>query len=382
MTRPRTYLDYAASTPIDIEVKNLIIKDLDDFANASAQYESGRLSKQKLEEARKHCAKFFQANSDEIIFTSGSTESNNLAILGSVIKKKQGRIISLETEHSSIREPLEKLTHDGFEVIYAKVDKNGSIDLNYFAALLNEDTLLVTISYASGEIGTIQPLSKISQIIKAYNSSRGTKIILHSDASVAAIGLSCDVARLGVDLMTLSASKIYGPKGVGILYVKRGTEISSIQFGGQQEGSLRPGTEPVYLASAMAKSLDLVIINRKKDAQKFKALHGEFIDELKRHGVDYIYNGSRKDRLNNIISISLPGHNGEDLVARLDAEGYEVATGAACEANNEEPNRALLAIGLSRDDAQASLRISLGRKSQKAELKGLALVISDIIQSQ
>jgi cysteine desulfurase len=380
MTKNRVYLDYAASTPIDNEVKQLLIEGLDDYSNASSQYESGRFSKMQLDESRKNCAKFFQANSDEIIYTSGSTESNNLALLGSVQKKKPGRIISIETEHSSIREPLESLSKDGHEVVYVKVDGNGLIDLNDFAQLLNEETLLVSISYASSEIGTIQPISKIAQTIKAYNASRNTRIIFHSDASAAALCLSCDVARLGLDLMTISASKLYGPKGIGILYVKRGTEISAIQYGGQQEGSLRPGTEPVYLATAMAKTLELVSTNRKRDGLQFKKLHDDFITELKRHKIDFIYNGSKKDRMNNIISISVPGHNGEDLVAQLDAIGYEVATGAACEANNEMPNRALLGIGLSREDAQASLRISIGRNSSKSELAGLALAISDIIQ--
>lgn len=380
MNRPKIYLDFAASTPIDDEVKAIMIEYLESFANASSQYTDGRESKLKLDEARKECAKFFQANSDEIVFTSGSTESNNLAILGAVAKKKIGRVISIPTEHSSIREPLDRLSMDGYDVVYAKVDKNGVIDLDDFAKLLNEETILVSISYASSEIGTIQPIGRIAQIVRAYNASRNSRIIFHTDASAAAICLTCDVARLGVDLLTISASKIYGPKAIGILYVKRGTEISAIQYGGKQENSLRPGTEPVYLAAAMSKSLETVYASRKKDTLHYKKLHDLFINSLERHGVEYIYNGSKKDRLNNIISISIPGYNGEDLVARLDADGYEVATGAACEADNEMPNRALLGIGLSTEDAQASLRISLGRQTNNSDLAGLALAISDIIQ--
>ena len=380
MIRPKVYLDYAASTPIDEEVKQTLISGLDIFSNPSSQYESGRDSKKLLDESRRTCAKFMQCNYDEIVFTSGSTESNNLALLGVAHKKKHGRIISLSTEHASVREPLEKLEKDGFEIIYVDVDKNGLINMDLFISSLNEETILVSVSYASSEIGTIQPITKISQAIKSYNASHNSRIVFHTDASAAAICLSCDVARLGVDLLTLSASKLYGPKGVGILYVKRGTEIDSINFGGHQENSLRPGTEPIELIQAMAKCLELVATNKRSDAYTFKELHSDLLNHLKNNKIDFIFNGHKKDRLNNIVSISLPGFNGEDLVASLDAAGYEVATGAACEANSEEPNRALMAIGLNREDAQASLRISFGRDSQKSDMRGLALAISDIIQ--
>jgi len=380
MSKQRVYLDYAASTPMDEEVKKELINSLDTFSNASSQYQSGRNSKQILDEARKGCAKFLQCNFDEIIFTSGSTESNNIAILGVAYKRKIGRIISIATEHSSIREPLESLKNEGYDVVFADVDAKGVIDMNSFMNLLNEDTILVTVSFASSEIGTIQPINNIGQAIKVYNSSHNTRILLHADGSAAAICLTCDVARLGIDLLTIGASKIYGPKGIGILYVKRGTEIKPLNFGGGQEYTIRPGTEPVYLASAMNKCLDLVSERKKSDSYKFKELHDGLLSLLEEKNINYIYNGHKKNRLNNIFSISLPGQNGEDLVATLDAEGYEVSTGAACEANNEEPSRALMAIGLSREEAQSSLRISFGRDTQKGDLRGLAIAISDIIQ--
>jgi cysteine desulfurase len=380
MNSKRVFLDYAAATPIDDDVKKSLISSLDIFSNPSSPYKSGRDSKNLLDDARRECAKFLQCNYDEVIFTSGSTESNNLAILGSATKRKHGKIISIASEHASVREPLDNLAKEGYEITYINVDKTGLINMQEFINSLSEDTIIVTISYASSEIGTIQPITKIGQAIKAYNAANSTRILFHTDASAAAICLSCDVARLGVDLLTLSASKLYGPKGIGILYVKRGTEIGPINFGGHQENSLRAGTEPVELIVPMAKCLDIVLQNRKNNSHKFKELHIEMLNQLNDRKVNFIYNGHKKDRLNNIFSISIPGFSGEDLVAMLDAEGYEVATGAACEANNEEPNRALLAIGLSRKDAQASLRISFGRNSQKADLRGLAIAISDIIQ--
>ncbi len=375
----KLYFDYAASTPMDEEVKKELISSLDVFSNPSAQYCSGREAKKYLDDARKRCAMFLQCNFDEIVFTSGSTESNNLAIFGAANHKKHGQVISISTEHASVREPLEKLKRDGFDVIYIDVDKHGLIDMNSLVSNLNGETILVTISYASSEIGTIQPISKISQAIKAYNAAHNTRILFHTDASAASVVLPCDVSRLGVDLLTLSGSKIYGPKGIGVLYVRRGTEIQPLIYGGSQENGLRAGTEPIELIAPMAKALELVLENKKRDAYKFKELHNEFINLLKDKKIEYIYNGHKKDRLNNIVSIAFEGFNGEDLVAMLDSDGYEVATGAACEANKEEPNRALLAIGLSREEAQGSLRISFGRGTQKPELRGLVLAIFDII---
>lgn len=375
----KLYFDYAASTPMDEEVKKELISSLDVFSNPSAQYGSGREAKKYLDDARKRCAMFLQCNFDEIVFTSGSTESNNLAIFGTANHKKHGQVISISTEHASVREPLEKLKRDGFDVIYIDVDKYGLIDMNSLVSNLNAETILVTISYASSEIGTIQPISKISQAIKAYNAANNTRILFHTDASAASVVLPCDVSRLGVDLLTLSGSKIYGPKGIGVLYVRRGTEIQPLIYGGSQENGLRAGTEPIELIAPMAKALELVLENKKRDAYKFKELHNELINLLKDKKIEYIYNGHKKDRLNNIVSIAFEGFNGEDLVAMLDSDGYEVATGAACEANKEEPNRALLAIGLSKEEAQGSLRISFGRGTQKPELRGLVLAIFDII---
>jgi cysteine desulfurase len=379
MNSKRVFLDYAAATPIDDDVKKSLISSLDIFSNPSSPYKSGRDSKNLLDDARRECAKFLQCNYDEVIFTSGSTESNNLAIFGAANHKKHGQVISISTEHASVREPLEKLKREGFEVVYIDVDKNGLIDMDGLVSSLNGETILVTISYASSEIGTIQPISKISQAIKAFNAANNTRILFHTDASAASVVLPCDVSRLGVDLLTISGSKIYGPKGIGVLYVRRGTEIRPLNYGGSQENGLRAGTEPIELIAPMSKALELVLENKKRDASKFKELHNEFINLLNDKKIEYIYNGHKKDRLNNIVSIAFEGFNGEDLVAMLDADGYEVATGAACEANKEEPNRALLAIGLSREEAQGSLRISFGRGTQKPELRGLVLAIFDII---
>ncbi len=379
MKNKRIYLDYAAATPIDGEVLKAMEMSKENFANPSAPYASARQSKQVLDKARKESAMFLQANAEEVIFTSGATESNNMAILGIASAFGEGRIISIQTEHSSVLGPLQQLEDIGFEVVYCPVDSGGQVILSEFEKLLTKNTLLVTISYANSEIGAIQPITKISQIIKAFNTDNGSDIKLHSDASAAVLSLACDVARLGVDSLTLGGAKIYGPHGVGLLYVKRGLSIEPIQFGGGQQLGLRPGTEPVTLAIGLAKALTMASENRSKYKSHLENLQNELMGMLLKSKLEYNQN-SPKNGLSGIINLSFPGQNGEDLMARLDAVGLEVATGAACEANNEEPSKTLLALGLSYDDAQASLRISFGRSTTATDLQMLVGALSDIIQ--
>ena len=379
MKNKRTYLDYAAATPIDGEVLKAMEMSQENFANPSAPYASARQSKQVLDKARKESAMFLQANAEEVIFTSGATESNNMAILGIASAFGEGRIISIQTEHSSVLGPLQQLEDIGFEVVYCPVDSGGQVILSEFEKLLTKNTLLVTISYANSEIGTIQPITKISQVIKAFNTDNGSDIKFHSDASAAVLSLACDVARLGVDSLTLGGAKIYGPHGVGLLYVKRGLSIEPIQFGGGQQLGLRPGTEPVTLAIGLAKALTMASENISKYKSHLENLQNELMGMLIKSNLEFKLNSPKKG-LPGVINISFIGQNGEDLVARLDAFGIEVATGAACEANNEEPSKALLALGLSYDDAQASLRISFGRSTTATDLQMLVGALSDIIQ--
>jgi cysteine desulfurase len=375
----RVYLDFAAATPIESKVKKAMADVSDLFANPSALYSSGLESRQRLEEARKKCALFLQCSSDEIVFTSGSTEANNLAILGTAKNYKSGRIISIASEHSSVIGPLDYLKKNGFEIKFAKISKTGQVDLNNLASLLTKDTRLVSISYANSEIGTIQPIRKIGQLIKAFNSSRNANINFHSDASAASLVLNCEASRLGVDMLSIGGAKIYGPHSAGILYVRRNCRLSPIEYGGGQESSLRPGTPDLKSAVGIAAALESVLEKRKSDLKKFQKLHDLLLNCLKGK-TSYIYNGHPSDRIFNIISLVLPGHSGEDMVAKLDVAGFEVSTGAACEASNDKPSRALMAIGLSVNEAQSSLRISLGRKTAPAQLVSFASKLIDIIE--
>jgi len=376
----RVYLDFAASTPLDKDVLNAMAGAYGEFANPSAQYKSANSARQKLLEARKEAAYFLQCNSDEIVFTSGATESNNMAILGTCPAGKKGRVISIATEHSSIYEPLMQIKKRGYEVVMAAITEQGIIDLNALGKLLTKDTKLVTISYANSEIGNVQPISKVGQLINAYNASRSTKVLFHTDASAATLNLSCDVSRLGADLLSLGGAKIYGPHSSGILYVKRSTALQPLMFGGLQENGLRPGSEAIDSAAGIAKALSIAKSRRREDTELYRKLHNILLDELKMYSIEYCYNGHHKERIFNVLSLSLPSQNGEDLVARLDALGFEVATGAACEAGNELPSRSLLALGLSKSQAQSSLRVSFGRNTTVSEIKRFAKALSGIIQ--
>jgi len=380
MNGKRIYLDYAASTPIDGNVAAVMHDSEKLFSNPSAQYESARHAKELLNQARKDCAMFLQCNAEEIIFTTGATESNNIAIQGVVLQHRTGRVISVSTEHSSVTGPLDFLESQGYDVVYTKLTSKGQLDLDEFANSLNDETVLVTISYANSEIGNVAPIAKIAQIIKSYNNSRKTNIILHTDASAAALSLSCDVARLGVDLLTLGGAKIYGPRTGGILYKKRGVDLRPIIFGGSQESRLRPGTESIDMVAGMAEALNQIKIQRKQDIVNFKEFHKLLFEEFDNKSLPYIYNGHPKDKIYNVANVSFDGQSGEDFVAKLDAMGFEVATGAACEASNDEPSRALIAIGRTNSEAQGSLRISFGRGTKQDHIKRFVEALSGIIR--
>lgn len=375
----RIYLDYAAATPLNPNVAKKMREAEKCFANPSAFYSSGREAKELLDKYRKDIAMFFGANSDEIVFTSGATESNNLAILGAARAAGVGRIISIGTEHASVRSPLQQLQNEGFEVVICKLDKYGRIVISDFEKLLSYDTKLVSINLASSEIGTIQPIRKLSALIRKFEQNNGTKIVFHTDASAAVATLSTNVSQLGIDLLTMSAAKIYGPKGIGILYVRRKTSLAQIFFGGKQEAGLRSGSESLPLVAGLATSLELAKQNKKKDSERYRQLYTKTMLELE--GIDFIENGHPDERLFSVLSICLYRVSGENIVAYLDAQGIEVATGAACEASNDQPSAALLAIGRTAEQAQGSLRISFGNHTKLSDIDNLIKCLKNTIST-
>ena len=374
----RIYLDYAAATPLDNSVKITMDKVSGVFANPSSQYALGREAKEVLDAARKEVAKFLGVKPAEVVLTSGATEANNLAIFGIAGNHKKGRIISIATEHASVREPLQRLKHGGYDVQLCGVDPSGKVDADKLAQLLTPDTVLVSVAYASGEIGTIQPIANIVRSVRKFEAANKCKIAVHTDASAAALLLPCDVSRLGIDLLTLSAAKTYGPMGIGCLCVCSGTELTPMITGGDQEFGRRAGTPAVNLAIGFASSLQVALESRKKDTGNFAALAKEFISILTSKGATNIV-GHPKHRLANIITLSFAGINGEDIVAHMDAAGFEIATGAACEAAKAEPSQALLALGLSESEAQGSIRVSFGRETAKVDVRRAAKALLDTL---
>lgn len=373
MLKKPIYLDYAAATPLDPNVKKAMDRAEIIFANPSAQYASAREAKTLIEKSRKEVAMFLGANSDEVVFTSGATESNNLAVLGVARMRKKGRIISIATEHASVREPLEQLEKEGYDVAWCKVGSDGILSSIDFEHTLNKDTILVSLAYANGEIGSVQPIIKISKIIREFEKANKTQILFHSDASAATLFLNCDVSRLGVDLLTVNANKVYGPKGIGALYVKRGTKLQPIQFGGSQEFGLRAGTESISLAIGLASALKIAQTKKSQNISKAGKLMFTLNNLLKKDGkLNVVGSAKHHERLLNIMTLYFDGINGEDIVAYMDAAGFEVATGAACEAANEEPSKALLSLGLTKSQARGSVRISIGRDTTQAQVESAA----------
>ncbi len=379
MKNARVYLDYAAATPLDERVADVMSKSQASFANPSAMYQSARLANENLVEAHKLVGMFLGANSDEIVFTSGATESNNLAILGSARAVGNGHIVSIATEHTSVRGPLKQLEAEGFTVTNCPIDQTGLVDLDEFSKCLQEDTILVTISYANSEIGTIQPLSKINAIIREHEKKYNKQILFHSDASAAALLLSCDVSRLGVNMLTISGAKLYGPKSVGAIYIKRGTKLQPLIFGGGQQHGLRAGTEDINQVTGLAEALRIVQESRHQDEVKFESLYKCLIDGIQTQLKPTVTGHSSK-RLHNVVSVIFDGLNGEDLVAYLDAAGYEVSTGAACEASSDKPSQALLALGYSEKQAQGSLRVSFGRQTSISQVKDFARELAGVVK--
>lgn len=378
------YLDYAASTPIDPAVAKAVQQAKTEFfANPSSLHSPGRAAGKKLTEARARIAKALGAKPAEITFASGSTEAANMAILGIANHYPNTRIVASAIEHEAVLQTLEHLEKEGRQIGIIPVTHEGMVVPEQVAAGVDDLTSLVCIQYANNEIGTIQQIAKISQLIQKIREDRGrrgitTPLLLYCDAAQAGL-LSLQVSRLGVDLLSMGGSKIYGPSGIGFLFVRTGVELSPIIFGGGQESGKRSGTPSVSLAVGMAEALERQQSTRASEAKRQQSLRDHLWKKLKvLDGIEV--NGSLKSRLPGNLNITISGAPGEDLVSHLDAAGFAVATGSACSAANEEPSHVLRAIGRSVPEASQSLRISLGRQTTKAEVESLARALPKVVE--
>lgn len=386
MTMPqRYYFDYAAATPLDPSTVAVMAQAQQQYGNPASLHAEGRAAREALDACRADIARVLAARPEEIVFTSSSTESNNLAIFGSfaAIHHPKMTVLTLATEHAAVRRPMDVLREQGMTVKDLVIGEDGRIDLDAFQNALTDDVVLVSLAMVTSEIGTLQPMNECAKIVKYVREdrvSRGVKtpIIFHTDAASSAGLLSLHVSRLGVDLMTFGASKIYGPTGIAALYVKTGTPLVPMVLGGGQERSRRAGTESIPLAVGFAHAVMQAEGMRKAESARLHTLRAQLWDNLKDiPGIRL--NSPLRHSLVNTLNVSFDSKDGEDLVLALDARGFAVATGAACAESSQEPSHVLLAIGRTPAEAQGSLRITLGRQTTKQSIDKLSAAIRVIM---
>ncbi len=376
------YLDYASTTYVDGRVLRKMIPFFSRFfGNPSSLHRAGRITKQAIDMARAGIADVIGAKKEEIIFTGSGTESDNLAIIGAArANVKFGKhIIVSKIEHKAVLEAAKKLKREGFEITYLDVDDSGLVKLAELKKCLKKDTTLVSIQYANNEIGTIQQIAEISKIIKQFRKEKQFPL-LHTDACQAAGTLTLDVNKLGVDLLTFNGSKIYGPKGVGCLFIKRGINLEAQILGGSQEMGLRAGTENVPLIVGLFEALKLAEKIKDEENKRQIKLRDYFIKKVLGSIEGVNLNGHPQRRLPNNINISVRGVEGESLLLMLDKYGIFCSTGSACSSTDLTPSYVLFAIGLPTELAQGSIRLTLGRDTKKEKLDYVLKVLPRVVE--
>jgi cysteine desulfurase len=361
----RIYLDYCATTPVHFRVREKMSRALDeDFGNPSSMHWAGKDSKHLMAQARAEVADGIKCQSDEITFTSGATEADNLALFGTLhqFPPNKAHLITSSIEHHAILHAAEHLEHEGYSVTYLPVDENCHVNPEDVRDAICPETKLISIMYVNNEVGSIQPIAEIGRIARERN------IRFHTDA-VQAVGLfDLNVDDLNVDLLSLSAHKIYGPKGVGALYVRSGLKLSPMLVGGPQENSFRAGTENVPGIVGLGAAMDMVCQQRASERTRLLGLRKYLIDGLQAIGSAVIVNGSEKEVAPHILSVSFVGADAEMMLIRLNGEGFAVSLGSACNSKSIEPSHVLTAMKLPQDRIESTLRVSLGLQTTEEEL--------------
>ena len=364
--KKRVYLDNNATTPTRAEVIDAMAPYYKDvFGNPSSVHQFGRVARKAVEEARRILAEFIGADSpDEIVFTSGGTESNNFALKGIsyALRNKGNHIITSAIEHHAVEKPCRFLEKEGFRISFIPVDEFGIVNIEKLKDLITDKTILISVIFANNEVGSIQPIEEIAEIAGEKN------VYFHTDAVQAAGKVPVNVKKLGLNLLSLSGHKFYGPKGTGALYVKRGTKIAPIQQGGHHERNRRAGTENVPGIVGMSKAAELAGKELDGEGKRILALRERLYEGIKKNIKDIRLNGHPAKRLLNTLNVSFEYLEGESIILNLDMEGIAVSTGSACTSGSLEPSHVLLAMGVSTQTAQGSIRFSLGRTNTEDDI--------------
>ncbi len=394
--KKRIYLDYATTTPLDPQVLRAMKPYLSKiFGNPESLHTEGVRAAKSLKESRERVARLLEAHEDEIVFTSGGTESNNIAVLGllaGIVKNAQGstnvikqHVITSVIEHPSVLETMRTLEQKGVSVTYVPVDKEGIIDLDFLTRSLRVETVVVSVMYANNEIGTIQPVRKISALLresaKTIPYTLDNRPLLHTDACQAPLYLLVNQNNLGADLISLDGHKMYGPKGVGALYIRRGVKIAPLVHGGGQERGLRPGTVSVPLVVGFAEAFSIAAKRRAKETKRLAGLRDYFLREAQRMFPKATVNGSVTNRLANNVNLAFAGLDAEFAVLQLDALGIACSAKSAC-LEGERDSYVIKSLGRGDGTEHSSLRFTLGRATTKQEIGQTLRAIREVCNRQ
>jgi cysteine desulfurase len=375
----RIYMDHSATTPVAPEVLEAMLPYFGErFGNASSLHSFGLEAKEALEESRAKVAALLGAQPEEIIFTSGGTESDNLALKGIVYRSKEkgkgNHIITSSIEHPAILETCRNLETQGFDVTYLPVTKDGLIDPGTLESAIRKETVLISVMHANNDIGTIQPLKEIGEIAAEKD------VFFHTDAVQTAGKIPIDVNDMGLDLLSISAHKLYGPKGVGALYVRKGTRLDSIVQGGGHERGLRSGTENVAGIVGLASAADLAGQEMEFEAKRLTGLRDKLAKMVLDSVKDAWINGTMEKRLPGNLNFGFRYVEGESLLLFLDSKGIAVSTGSACSSKKLEPSHVLLSLGLKPEECHGSLRITMGRSNTEEDVDYVARSITEAVE--
>ncbi|HIM62503.1 MAG TPA: aminotransferase class V-fold PLP-dependent enzyme [Dehalococcoidia bacterium] len=377
------YLDHAGTTPLDPKVLEAMVPYFTQhFGNPSSLHSVGQEARYALDEARERVAGVLNCRPREIVFTAGGTESDNAAIHGvaTALHETGNHIVTSSVEHHAVLHSCQYLESQGFEVTYLSVDADGMVQPEAVYNAINERTTLVTIMYGNNEIGTINPISEITKSVKKRAEELSRTIVFHTDAVQAAGYLSLDVVELGVDLLSLSGHKFHGPKGTGVLYIKRGSPYLPLIHGGGQERERRSGTENIPGIIGLSLALEAADATREETSQHCAALRDQIIESVLQRIPGSRLNGLATQRLPNNANFSFTGVEGEPILLGLDMAGIAASSGSACSSGSLEPSHVLLALGQSAEIARGSLRLTLGRDNTEEEVEYLLGVLVDLVQ--